>query len=566
MHRILPMALLLASLVACDASRFSTAKRQDTIQAYRQYLALKPGSEHAPAARLRLEALEYKRARTADSVLGYRMFLERFPQGRYANDCRGRMASKAMARARTPADLQLILEQYPESDEATTARERLPAALAQQVLAGGDGAAMLAFLERFPGHPSGGKIRSALATARWARLNKEDRLALESFARHMVGTPEARQARQQARTLLELEVAARGTLALLRELQSRYPRSSRMKELVAIVEKRAAAQALVTLDLKTLKKRPAIRLGGVEMSRVIAQCEVRPGACQALVAQARAARPWRPVGRIRTMRAAVYGEDLLSAWRGVEALGWAPDEASANLLLELAGTTRISMVRLASQSLARWISRGPSERTNRWVQARLRHKPNRGNLDEEQRHALLRLLASQGQGAADLRRLMATPDRTLCAGFLLATRAGAGTIPSTHLEQFSQAADARLKTLVESFPSQLNKESAVAATLAERELFSLTQVLTEAAGAGNTSLAMLQARGADTLANWQSRLSGELDGFIPATDPDLSADVKRHEKGRGQALGQLRRKRDPATRAMFAAICHLHPGPGCPKK
>ena len=103
MHRPILISLLLVSLAACDASRFSTAKRADTVQAYRRFLVLSPDSEHAPAARQRLEALEYRRARAADKVIGYRMFLDQFPEGRYAADCQARMARTALDQARTPA-------------------------------------------------------------------------------------------------------------------------------------------------------------------------------------------------------------------------------------------------------------------------------------------------------------------------------------------------------------------------------------------------------------------------------------------------------------------------------
>lgn len=576
MLRLLPTLLLLVSLTACDAARFSTARRQDTIEAYRKFLAVRPNSDHTKAASQRLEALEYRRARTADKVIGYRMFLDAYPGGRYAADCRARLAGKAMASAKTPADLQLILELFPDTEEAATARERLPGALAARVLMGGDDGAMASFLERFPGHASGEKIRAALATARWTKLGKDDRLVLESFARRMAGTPEAREARKLARTMLENEVAARGTLALLRELQSRYPRSPRLAELSALVSQRTAALAMTEMNLMVLKKKPAIRLGGVEISAVIKQCGSRPETCQTLADLARAARPWRPVGMASTMRAAVYGEDLLGAWRGVEALGWAADEASANLLLELAGTTRISMVRLASRSLARWLSRGTGGSSQRWLKTRLRTAaaPNRVNPDDIQRHGLLRLLAGnakeRGQGTVTLRKLMATPDRALSAGFLLATNAGgSGGLPLDQLQQLTRAAESRLKALEDGFPAALNKESAVAATLAERELFSLTRALAEASAsmAGNSSpLALLQARAADTLARWQVHLAAELEGFIPATDPDLSAKVKTHRKGRASALITLRRRRDPAGRATAAALCMLQPSPACSGK
>ena len=567
MHRLIPISLLLASLAACDASQFSTARRADTAEAYRRFLTLSPDSENAPAARQRLEALEYRRVKAADKVIGYRMFLDEYPTGRYAADCTARMARKALARASTPADLQLILEQYPDTPQAATARERLPGALAEETLKAGDEVGMAAFLERFPGHTAGAAVRAALAKARFGQIKeRDDRLELEAFARSLAGTPEAAAARERARVLLEDEVASMRTLLLLRELQTRYPRSPKLASATTLVRRHTAALALLELDLKTMARRPEVRLGGVELSRVNAACKARPARCQQLMVLARAARPWRPSGSIKVLRAAVFSEDLVGAWRSVESLGWAPDEAPADLLLELAGSARISTVRLASRALARWIKRGESERAGRWLRRRLRHTPNRSNLDELQRHGLLLLLARKDQGDATLRQLMNTAARTLSAGYLLAAHGGEDGAPRAVLTALARAASARLKSLKDSFPSELNQESGVAATLAERELFSLSRALAEAAGAGSgvSPLAMVQASIADTLVGWQARLTGEVDRFTPAADPDISDQVKRHEQGRAPALRALRRRRDPAGRAMTAALCLVHPTPGCP--
>ncbi len=568
MKRLFLLYLVVVALPACHAIRYSAVKEEDTAVAYRGFLASFPKSEHGPRIRERLEALDFKAARTEDRPIAYRMYLERYPSGRYAQESRRRLGRLGLARAKTVADLRLIMEQFEGSPEGAEARKRLPAAMAAQVLASGDEAVLQAFIREFPGVPESPKIKQALAGIRYSRLS-EDRFELETFARNLAGTPEAAKARQRARILLEGEVESTGFEALFRELQSRYPRSARLPELQALVRKRRILAALTTLDLKALAAVRDQKIGSVEISKVLASCHKRPKLCGAAVEAARDAMPWRPAGGLAAQRAAAYGQDLLAAWGAVEALGWAPDEASASLLLELLGSARLSTIRLAGPALDRWAGRAASSgMAARWLRDRLRRPPRRGNDDETQRYGALLILAGQEQkGRRLLNALTSRPGRILSSGYLLASLdTPRGKKPSADLlSRFIRAADGRLKSLEEGFPSELNNESGVAALIAEREVFSLVQALTNIlASAGPAeALSHLHVRAADTLARWQMELGREVKLYRRAEDPSLKALVNRHEQGRAKALKSLLRGRNMAGKAAAMAICQLHPIPTC---
>jgi len=571
MPRLLAILLLVAlSLPACEATRHAAAKREDTVEAYRRFLAQFPKSKRGDGVRMRLEALEFKRARSADRPIAYRMYLERYPSGRYARQCKARLARLSLDRARSVADLRLVMEKYEDTPEAAEARRRLPALLAAQVLASGDPAALRDFIQAYPGMKQTARVKRALARMRHGALG-DDRHALEAFARELAGTPEAEQARQRARGLLEQEVALTGSTTLLRELRSRYPRSARIPELRRLVARRQARLAVLALDMGALERTGVASIGKVKVQRVLAHCKRRPERCRQVKEAARAAGPWRPTGGAPALRAAVHGQDIIAAWRTIEALGWSPDIAAADLLVELLGSARPSTARLAGRGLARWLGRATGKaRGPGWLAGHLRRPPRRGNDDEAQRHGVLLLLAGKEvQGRAALEALAARPGRALTGALLLVQfDLARGRKPPTALTaQLAAAAGARLKSLRDAFPAELNAESGVAALLAERELFVLERVLARLVDAGGAGDAVTRAHAtaADALARWRVDLERDVKAFRPAADPDLTAEVTRHERGRAAALRRLRAGRDPAGRAAAAAIQALYPVPASPK-
>jgi hypothetical protein len=558
----LAISLTGVALCGCASSRYQAARRQDTVQAYRAYLARHPDDDQAQAARRRLEALEHRAAVASGRPLGCRLYLQRYPGGRYTGDCEARLARAAMERARTAADLRLIQERYGHTPQARKALVRLPDLLASQALASNQPARLRAYLDRYPGSRREADVRRRLARLELPRLG-QDRYRLESFAQEFAGTPEAAEALRQVERLLAEEVAQTLDPATLGEYAARFPESDQLPRLRGLVQGRQVDLALMRVDYQALGKlRPGdSRRPGV--AAVLRLCKTRPRACRELRATARRAFRWEPAQSLKQLRAQVFDADLLVSWQAMEILGWMADREAGNLLLELLGTPRMSTLWIAERALRRWYSRQPRARQRLWARWHRRRTLREANADEAQRRGYLALMTGDAaEGRRLLRGVSGQPSRSLCAGYLTLRGQPRGGGPAPPGSAFIEGASRRVDWLKSSFPAELNRDSLVAGTLAERELFALTGARTEVEAQleASPALARLQGRVAGLLARWRAQLAAVDGDFRPARRPRLEREVARHEQGRAAALRALRARRDAAARAVAAAIERLGDG------
>ncbi len=551
--------------VGCDSSRYSAARRADTLDAYRRYLAASPGGKNADAARKRAETLEYKAARKADRPLGYNRYLQQHPRGKYALACRERLARLSLTSARTPADLMLVMERYEGTAEAKEAAKKLPLLLAAAALRGKDPAACQRFLDRYPRDSAAPRVRALLARLRYASLGAA-RLALESFAQEFAGTPEADRALARLRGLLAREVKDTLDPTLLRELEARFPGAAELKELRRLVLRQQLSAATARGDLAALEHLKGDTEEARRAAALVRWCAPRKRRCQKIREQARAAHTWRPAASLASIRSRVFSADLLVSWHAVTTLGWIRERAAGDALLELAGSSRISMIWMVERSLWRWLSRRGKAARLHWVERSLRRPYRSANPDARQRRGVLMLLSpGHAAGASLLKELSSGSGRELSATYLavrLAGRAGR-PVPRRTLARFARAAQNRINALTDVFPGEVTDDNQVAATLAERELFALGQAV-QAAGA-RARLTGLRGKVAVLLSTWRVRLARASKAFQPAHEIRIKQ-VERHERGRPAALALLLRGRDPLSRAVGAAICEQEPLPPCGKK
>src|SRR5690348_12707137 len=78
---LVSLTVLTVALGGCRDSAFSAASKQDTIEAYRQFIAQHPSDENIEAANERLSELELEQARKVHTVVAYKRFLDAYPEG-----------------------------------------------------------------------------------------------------------------------------------------------------------------------------------------------------------------------------------------------------------------------------------------------------------------------------------------------------------------------------------------------------------------------------------------------------------------------------------------------------
>lgn len=549
----------------CDSSRYSAAQRADTLDAYRRYLASSPKGKNADAAKRRVEMLEYKAARQADRPLGYNRYLQRYPRGKYALACRERLARVSLSGARTPADLMLVIERYEGTAEAKKAAKLLPALLAAAAMKGKDPAACQRFLDRYPGEQAAPKVRALLARLRFASLGTT-RLALESFAQEFAGTPQADRAMARLRRLLAREVQDTLDPTLLRELEARFPGAVELKKLRRLVLRQQLSEALARADLAALDALKGDTAEARHATTLVRWCAARKRRCKQIQTLARLAHTWRPAAGLASIQSRVFSVDLLVSWHAVSTLGWIRDRAAGDALLELVGSSRLSMVWVVEQALWRWLSRRSEVVRRRWAERSLRRPYREANPDARQRRgALLMLSTKRAAGARLLSEVAGRSGRELPAAYLhvrLARRVGL-PVPRRVMARFARAAKNRVNALTDAFPKNVTDDNLVAGILAERELFALGQAV-QAAGARGR-LTGLRGKIAVLLSTWRVSLARASKTFQPAHEIRIKQ-VALHDQGRPAALGKLLRGRDPFSRAVAAAICEQEPLPRCPRK
>jgi hypothetical protein len=114
----------------------------------------------------------------------------------------------------------------------------------------------------------------------------------------------------------------------------------------------------------------------------------------------------------------------------------------------------------------------------------------------------------------------------------------------------------------------VHKDSLVAATLAERELFAVERSLAQLAqGAGlPPQLGEVRRSAQALLATWRPQLAklvgAGAEGASGWEEASFLDAVSRHERGRAEALRVLRRA-PPAGALVARAACALAPQPAC---
>jgi len=126
-HFALALAACLLALLACQ-SNFQKAPKEDSIEAYQEYLRTGQNEDLLLLAQERLAALEFKQAKELHSILSYKRFLEKFPDAPEAKPAAVLLENlrfeSAMAEG-TPHALRHFLREYPNGLRRAEVVERL---------------------------------------------------------------------------------------------------------------------------------------------------------------------------------------------------------------------------------------------------------------------------------------------------------------------------------------------------------------------------------------------------------------------------------------------------------
>lgn len=132
-------ALLAAALVAsCSSAQSDWAKagNEDTVTAYKNFLAAHPDDQHANEAQAMIlklqDANSWSEAKHLGTTAAYQTYLQQSPQGVHATDARDQITAidraaawKSAQAAGAVASIQAFLQKYPTGPEADQAKAKL---------------------------------------------------------------------------------------------------------------------------------------------------------------------------------------------------------------------------------------------------------------------------------------------------------------------------------------------------------------------------------------------------------------------------------------------------------
>lgn len=198
----LARSLVVLSLVALLSSAcgptWMRAKRLDSVDAYREFLAQKPDSRHADEAARSLEAAEWRVASAAGTAYAYRAYLARYASGEYA------------------AAAELRLEDIAWQDAARI----------------GTQGAYAAFLRANARSPRCGEAKRRIEELAWAEAGATNTEAgYLQFVREHPSSPHEAEAMAAASDRAASEALAANQVNGIRDVLERYPASPRRPEL-----------------------------------------------------------------------------------------------------------------------------------------------------------------------------------------------------------------------------------------------------------------------------------------------------------------------------------------------
>ena len=128
--RLLIPFVLLALLVSCDRSSqdWAKAEQENTVQAYREFIATHPESPLSGQARERIEEIHFESAKSVDSPDAYTEFLQQFPDGGFADKARERIDEinlDEVIALNSIAALEAYLLQHPEGNLTDRAKRAI---------------------------------------------------------------------------------------------------------------------------------------------------------------------------------------------------------------------------------------------------------------------------------------------------------------------------------------------------------------------------------------------------------------------------------------------------------
>ena len=140
MQARLIFSLLLLLVTACDNpdKAWELAEREDTNQAYLEFLAKYPKGELADRARSRMAALReiraWDRAQFRDRIPNYQRFVEDYPDSEFVEPAQARIGElerddewRGVRAADSIEVLESFLERYPDAPQAEEARQLIVA-------------------------------------------------------------------------------------------------------------------------------------------------------------------------------------------------------------------------------------------------------------------------------------------------------------------------------------------------------------------------------------------------------------------------------------------------------
>jgi hypothetical protein len=118
--RLIPFALLLGALVACE-DPFAAAQQADNIEGYEKYVAENPGSIYQPQIDIRLEELYAEKAGAEGTKEAWEAYAAKFPEGKHkkdADEALQRFAYDEALAAGTPEAFKGFLEKWPKAEKS----------------------------------------------------------------------------------------------------------------------------------------------------------------------------------------------------------------------------------------------------------------------------------------------------------------------------------------------------------------------------------------------------------------------------------------------------------------
>lgn len=370
--------LALAALSGCFSPySFEDAARENTLEAYRQFLEENPNDINQSVAHRRMAEIEFGEAVKAGTIWGFKKFLEDYPDAIQVEAAKKYLEELRFAKAQKENTKQAyltFLSFHPDGDSARKARQAIME-LEYAAVKKGDPAELRRYVAFYPDSSFRADAETRLDDIEFEAARKGGEADLLEYLAARKGGPHEAEARTlYARAALDRTIS-RCRVKRATALLSEFARDPKLAGINAEYGRRVSEAASACTDRRTLLSLdPAAlkrlsRAAGPHAGAAAAALKfssASPAAFRDLKAMTAAALSHREAGTLKGLRALSESRDPADRRRAAVLLRFLPESGAVDTALKLLGDQYVPVRSAAAETIsaiAAQLSPAQAERT-----------------------------------------------------------------------------------------------------------------------------------------------------------------------------------------------------------